>query len=99
MRRKNTKFIDPRYFMDEKTEKSKVLKEGQIGPDKYISQDPAWGSSNPPEYTPAAQLKHLQDRLANVGKGIPGQADQIESQIKALLDAHPELAEEPEAQE
>ena len=90
MRRKNTKFIDPRYFMDEKMEEPKVLKEGQIGPDEYISKDPAWSSSNPPDYTPEEQLVLLKRRLETAFRN-PGAAPGIQKEIDALLVAHPEL--------
>ena len=52
MRRKNTKFIDPRYFMDEKTE---VLEEGFFGkcPAHIVKHnDGHWAAYNPVTYGP-----------------------------------------------
>ena len=52
MRRKNTKFIDPRYFMDEKTE---VLEEGFFGkcPAHIVKHKVGhWEAYNPVTYGP-----------------------------------------------
>ena len=58
MRRKNTKFIDPRYFMDEKMER--VLNEG-YGPQEHATLTAAM---------PAALVKQLQDSATSRTTGI-----------------------------
>jgi hypothetical protein len=49
MIRKNTKFIDPRYFMDEKTDKPKVIKEENSSLNEMPYQQ--GGLSAPPHRT------------------------------------------------
>jgi|2_EtaG_2_1085320.scaffolds.fasta_scaffold94264_2 hypothetical protein len=53
MRRKNTKFIDPRYFMDEKTEKPKVRTPATIN-EFFDKID--WSDPTPEEAAAAAKI-------------------------------------------
>ena len=53
--------------------------------------------TNPRKLTPAEQLSDLRRQLQNA-KYIPDSAGRIESQIKDLLDAHPELNEAVEGE-
>ena len=107
MKRKNTRRFDPRYFMDEKTEKPKVIKEGLTDSTRdpqgrlkspYLSkQGPGIPSepTNPRELTPREKLADLQHQLKTAYYN-PAAEPAIQQQIDALLDEHPELRDRGE---
>jgi hypothetical protein len=105
MKRKNTRRFDPRYFMDEKTEKPKVIKEGLTDSIRdeqgrlydASKQGPGIPSepTNPRELTPREKLADLQHQLKTAYYN-PAAGPAIQQQIDALLDEHPELRDRGE---
>ena len=94
MRRKNTKFIDPRYFMDEKMEEPTIA-EYQIGQKEMpaLAYEP---SVAPPEMAPEKRLEWLNYQIEM--SRIPTQREKWEEERDQLLIDHPGLGSEIEAQ-
>jgi hypothetical protein len=82
MRRKNARRFDPRYFMEEKTEKPKVLKEMQFGQKEMPADAYAEPVGTPPQRSLERRLQDLEDQIA--GTRIPEQRKKLEKERAAL---------------